>query len=208
MIPQGSQPSNCTEPRPPVAENLAAKADSLAKLRPTPEENQQCKKRILVVEDNAFVRECLVRYINLQQDVMCCGEADSIATAPGVLAAKAPDLVLLDLRLKDGESFGLIEMFRAKFPTVLVLVLSQADEAFYAERALGCGAKGYVMKQKGPAELLSAIRTVLSGGVYVSRALGTHLTTSGVRTAPDEPLETGIPPENMPGQAKEQTRKR
>jgi DNA-binding NarL/FixJ family response regulator len=175
----------------------------MAKLRPVPEENQPGKKRILVVEDNAFVRECLVRYINMQEDLICCGEADSIATAPGVMALKEPELVLLDLRLKDGESFGLIEMFKAQSPALLVLVLSQADEAFYAEKALSCGAKGYVMKQKGPAELLSAIRTVLNGGIYVSRALGANLGKSADASGV---LNPGISSEGDSGSPKGQAK--
>jgi DNA-binding NarL/FixJ family response regulator len=197
VIPQG-QWTDSAEPRHGGVESSTAKSDLLAQLRPSSDKNQPVKKRILVVEDNAFVRECLVRYINLQQDLICCGEADSIATAPGVVALHGPELVLLDLRLKDGESFGLIELLKAQFPAMLILVLSQADEAFYAERALSCGAKGYVMKQKGPAELLNAIRSVLNGGVYVSRALGVHLVKSGATLSRTEDVDPGISSQSGP----------
>src|SRR5260370_2575498 len=61
------------------------------------------KTRVLVVEDNSFVRAGIVKLINLQNDLTCCGEADSIASAPLMIAEKKPNLVLLDLRLKDGD---------------------------------------------------------------------------------------------------------
>src|SRR3989442_11603643 len=70
------------------------------------------RSRILVVEDNPFVREGVIRLVNRQMDLICCGEADSIAATPSLVAREKPNLVLLDLRLKDGESFDLLDMLR------------------------------------------------------------------------------------------------
>src|SRR5262245_60739747 len=127
------------------------------------------KARVLVVEDHSFVREGIVALVNRQVDLNCCGQADSIASASLVLAEQKPDLVLLDLRLKDGESFELINQLRAQAPKVSILVLSQRDESRFAERVLQLGANGYIMKQEAPEDLLAAMRTVLAGKVYVSR---------------------------------------
>ena len=131
--------------------------------------------RVLVVEDDPFVRGGIVCLINGHADLTCCGEAGSIAAAPTAVAAQKPDVVLLDLRLEDGEAFDLINSLRRQFPNVPILVLSQYDEKFYAERALQAGAKGYVMKEAATEHLLSALRTVLEGKVYLSPAMTARL---------------------------------
>src|SRR5262245_6139632 len=127
------------------------------------------KARVLVVEDHPFIREGIVALVNRQEDLNCCGHADSLATAPAMLMERKPDLVLLDLRLKDGESFELINSFKTQAPEVPILVLSQSDESVFAERVLRLGAKGYIMKQEAPEDLLTAMRAVLAGKVYVSQ---------------------------------------
>jgi len=133
------------------------------------------KTRVLVVEDNSFVRAGIVKLINRQSDLTCCGEADSIASALLMIAEKKPNLVLLDLRLKDGDSFELIDQLKQQSPRVPILVLSQGEEALYAERVLRAGADGYIMKQEAAAELLTAIRTVLHGKIYISRTMADRL---------------------------------
>ena len=65
----------------------------------------QEKVRVLVVEDNPFVRGGIVRLVNGQADMACCGEASSIADTPMAVAAQKPNVVLLDLKLEDGEAF-------------------------------------------------------------------------------------------------------
>ena len=132
--------------------------------------------RILVVEDPPFVRESLVRLINGQSDLACCGEADSLAAAPEVVGARMPNLVLLDLKLTDGESFPLIALLRHQFPAVAVLIFSQYDEQSYAPRALQHGAQGYIMKEAASEELLNAIHVVLSGRTFLSPAMAPRVT--------------------------------
>ena len=104
-----------------------------------------------------------------------CGEAGSIAETPSAVAAQRPDVVLLDLKLEDGEAFGLIDSLRRQFPKLPVLVLSHHDEKVYAERVLQAGARGYVMKEAATEHLLSALGTVLDGKIYLSPAMATRL---------------------------------
>ncbi len=141
----------------------------------TPAPGALGKSSILIVEDNQFVREGLVRLINRQPDLICCGETDTIAATSLAVATQRPDLVLLDLRLKDGESLGMINSLKEQFPDTAVLVLSQGDELLFAEKALRAGARGYVMKQESVEEILVAIRAVLLGRIYASRNMAGRL---------------------------------
>ena len=117
------------------------------------------------------MREGVVRLLNRQADLVCCGEAESIAATPLLVAEQKPDLLLLDLQLKDGEAFELIACLRAHFPAMPILVFSQGEESVHADRVLRAGAQGYLMKQEATGELLGAVRQVLGGGIYLSRAM-------------------------------------
>ena len=83
--------------------------------------------------------------------------------------------MLLDLRLGASDVFETIKGWKGRFPHLRVLVLSQFDEALYAERALRAGADGYVTKEASSEETLSAIRAVLAGDMYVSRTMAVGL---------------------------------
>ncbi len=129
------------------------------------------KARILIVDDHPSVRDGVLPLINRQVDMTCCGEAGTAAAAQQVIARLKPDLVLLDLRLGTGDGLELIKSLHSLFDSLKILVLSQLDEATFAERVLRAGARGYVMKEQASEELLGAVRTVLAGEVYASRAV-------------------------------------
>jgi DNA-binding NarL/FixJ family response regulator len=133
------------------------------------------KVRVLIVEDDPFVRAGIVRLINGEADLACCGEAGSIAAALAAVPTLKPGLVLLDLRLEDGEALDLIKSLHRQSPNLPILVLSQYDEKFYAERALQAGASGYLMKEAAAEHLLGALRIVLDGKTYLSPAMTARL---------------------------------
>lgn len=131
--------------------------------------------RILVAEDDAFVRAGIVGLLEEQAGLECCAEVDSIVTAARAAVQSRPDLLLLDLQLADGETLGLIHTLRIQFPALAILVVSHHDETLYAQKALQAGARGYLMKEAAPEHLLSAIRTVLEGRTYLSPAMHQRL---------------------------------
>ena len=124
--------------------------------------------RVLVVDDHPLVRQGLVQVINQQDDLVVCGEAATHPEALTALSASLPDLLVLDLRLKEGDGLEFIKAVKGRFPTLPVLVLSQFDEELYAERSLRAGASGYVMKEQASEDVLGAIRTVLAGRIYIT----------------------------------------
>ena len=80
------------------------------------------------------------------------------------------DVLLLDLSLPDGDGLDFIQEALNLQPELKVIVLSQRDEAVFAERALKCGARGYLMKSEASDQLLEAIHTVMDGSTWLSRA--------------------------------------
>ena len=134
------------------------------------------KTRVLVVDDHPFFRNGIIQWLNQQETLTCCSEAGTVAEARRAVAELRPDVVLLDLRLGDGDGLDLIRELSETHPQTRIVALSQLDEDTYAHRALRAGARGYVMKSEATETALSAIQTALSGETYVSRRVAARLT--------------------------------
>ena len=133
------------------------------------------KYKILLVDDHPIVREHLGALIRQEPDLEVCGEAEDVAQALEQMARHTPDLALVDLALKGSHGLELIKDARIRYPRLLMLVLSMHDESLFAERALHAGAKGYITKQEATAKVLTAIRCVLGGGIYLSAQMEARL---------------------------------
>ena len=106
---------------------------------------------------------------------MVCAEAATRQAGLVAIAAAKPDLVIADLSVADSDGLELIKDIKARFPRLPVLALSMHEEAAYAGRALRAGACGYVTKQELDATVLTAIRRVLAGEIYTSKAISRSL---------------------------------
>jgi DNA-binding NarL/FixJ family response regulator len=142
------------------------------------ETTQQLK--IVLVDDHPMVRERLAEIIGREPDLTVCGEAESHAQALDVIAAQSPDLVIIDLTLKNSNGLELIRELHDRYPRLLMLVLSMHDDALHAERAIRAGACGYITKQEATRKIMLAIRRVLEGGVYLNEALYAQFTSQMV----------------------------
>jgi DNA-binding NarL/FixJ family response regulator len=128
------------------------------------------QQRILIVDDHPIFRKGIVMLLEHEQDIIICGEAETATQAMGLVESHEFDLVIADISLKDTNGIELVKSLKALKPHLPVLVLSMHDESLYAERALRAGARGYLMKQAPPDELVAAIRQVLRGDLYLSAA--------------------------------------
>lgn len=126
------------------------------------------KKRVFIVDDHPMMRHGMVQLIELEPDLECSGEAETAAQALNLVAARIPDLILLDISLPDKNGLELLKDLQVFHPTIPVLVFSMHDESVYAERVLRAGGRGYIMKQEGGKKLMQAIRQVLQGRIYLS----------------------------------------
>ncbi len=127
--------------------------------------------KVLIVDDHPAAREGLAVRLSRQAGFQLCGEAADIASALQLAAATGPDVVVVDIALKGGSGLDLTKRLRDRNPHLRVLVWSMYSESVYAERALRVGASGYVEKTEATDAIVSAIRHVLSGGVYLSPAM-------------------------------------
>jgi len=131
--------------------------------------------KIIIVDDHPIVREGLVNLIKEEKDLEICGQAEDAQQAIQSIKELKPDVAIVDISLKETSGLILIKDIKNHFPNVRVLVLSMHDESLYAERALRAGAMGYVMKQVGTENLVSAIHQVMNGQIYLSDALTSKL---------------------------------
>lgn len=165
----------------------------------TPESGRS-KTRILVVDDHPIVREGISKLIDQETDLTVCGQAEDANDARKAVKTLKPDMVIVDISLKETSGMDLIKDLQSLYPRMPVLTLSMHDESLYAERALRAGAKGYVMKQEAPEKVITAIRTVMRGQLYVSERVTTRMMhklvgsrsdpeTGGVDTLSDRELE-------------------
>jgi DNA-binding NarL/FixJ family response regulator len=131
-------------------------------------EKHPAKTRILILEEHPLLRHGLTEYLNSQPDMIVCGETDNIRDARQKLNECKPLLLLTALRLGTGDTLEFVKALKAERPGLLIVVYSAFEETIFAERAVRAGADGYVMKKAPKEELLTAIRDVLSGNIYVS----------------------------------------
>lgn len=134
------------------------------------------KNGILIVDNHPVFRQGLVQLINAQSDLVICGEADTQGSALMALVSGKPQLVIVDLGLKNSSSgLELIKDLKIQHPGMPVLVLTMHEETLYAERCLRAGARGYIMKDQPGEEILLAVRRLLCGKLYVSDEIATKM---------------------------------
>jgi DNA-binding NarL/FixJ family response regulator len=138
-------------------------------------ESADSRSRILIVDDHPVVRRGLRMLIDDEPDLFVCGEAGDADEAIRALDAKKPDLVIVDLSLKESSGLELIKRIKSRNSAAKMLVSSMFDESLYAERVLNAGALGYVSKQEAMEKVIEAIRCVLSGRVYLSAAMSDRM---------------------------------
>lgn len=131
--------------------------------------------KLLIVDDHPLVREGLKARLSTLAAVEVVGEAGDAREAAAQLAATRPDLVLMDVGMKDVNGIELTRRLLAERPDLLVLVLSMYDNPEYVNRAMQAGARGYVLKDAPASDIVDAIAAVTSGGTFLSPAVSGRL---------------------------------
>jgi DNA-binding NarL/FixJ family response regulator len=120
--------------------------------------------RVFLVDDHEVVRRGVAEVLEDDPDLTVAGEAGSVAEALARVPAVRPDVVVIDMRLPDGDGAELCRVLRDRVPGLRCIVLTSYSEQDALEAAIRSGASGFLLKQvRGPA-LVSAVRTVAAGG--------------------------------------------
>ncbi len=134
------------------------------------------KRKVLIVDDHPVVRDGLTSLINHEDDLFVCGEAGEAHQALKAISELKPDVVIVDITLGDSDGIELTKDIKARHAKLPVIVLSMLhDESIYAERVLHAGARAYLMKDAVSEKIITAIRTVLNGEIYVSDIMAKKL---------------------------------
>ena len=131
--------------------------------------------RVLVVDDHPVVRQGLVTMLEEATDILVVGQAANGHEALAVFRQQQPDVTLMDLRMPQMDGVAAITAICAEFPAARIIVLTtySGDEDIY--QGLRAGAKGYVLKDAEPQELLDAIRGVHKGQKHIPPQVGAKL---------------------------------
>ncbi|MCA9019823.1 MAG: response regulator transcription factor [Planctomycetaceae bacterium] len=131
-------------------------------------QSNQLKSQIMIIDSHPIVREGFSRLIEKQQDLQVCAEISSKDEAIKQIGLVSPDLIIIDISLKDSNGLGLIKEIKSQLDQIKILVVSIHDETLFAERSIRDGALGFINKQANSDELLKAIYRVLEGKIYLS----------------------------------------
>ena len=130
--------------------------------------NPKSTARIVIVDDHAIVRYGMNVLLSGANDLELCGEAENVDEAIRAITSLKPDAAVIDIVLKEESGLDLIRTLRENDETLPLLVMSMHNESTHAEKALRAGAQGYIMKENADEVLVEALRTILSGKLYVS----------------------------------------
>jgi DNA-binding NarL/FixJ family response regulator len=128
---------------------------------------REARAQVVLVEDHPMFREQLAHLINKQPDMSVCAEVDNTTDGLAAIMCQQPALAIVDITLKGSSGLELLKDLRAQGSKVAVLILSMHAESLYAERALRAGANGYITKEEASAKVMTAIRQVLAGEIYL-----------------------------------------
>ncbi len=132
--------------------------------------------KVFIVDDHRIVSESLKQRLDQEEDLKVCGIAENANDAINEIAKIQPQLVIVDINLKGGASgLELIRAIKGRYPRIHSLALSMHEEDLFAERAIRAGAMGYVMKSELTRTLLTAIRQVIDGKIYLSENVTSRL---------------------------------
>jgi two-component system, NarL family, response regulator NreC len=127
--------------------------------------------KLLIADDHIVLRSGLRMLIDAQSDMEVVGEADNGSQVLVLAESLQPDLILLDLSMPGLGGLETLPLLKKIAPRTRILILTMHDDESYLRQALRDGASGYVLKRAADTELLSAIRSVMRGEVYLHPSL-------------------------------------
>jgi two-component system NarL family response regulator len=149
-------------------------------------ESLAAKPKILIADDHHLVLDAVTFMTSPLYDVRV---VDTLSAVEREMTAFSPDLLILDVRMPDGDGFEMAARLLASRPDLKILFLSMHTESKFIRRAIETGASGYLPKRVSGDELMLAIQTILSGGKYLGSRSNPPATTFGEISLTDRQVE-------------------
>lgn len=155
----------------------------------------QTSIRVTIVDDHGIVRQGL-RALLTRPGMEVVGEADGGDAAVALARTQQPDVMLLDIRMKDGDGLQALPQIKAVSPRTSVIMLTTYANPGYLARAISQGASGYLSKETDPDQIVRAVQAAASGEALIDRTLLQAALTAAADYAPPmpEPAEMEIEP--------------
>ena len=131
--------------------------------------------RVIIADDHKIIRVGLRGLLEREKDIEVTGEAESAEEVLNLMASKPTDVVLMDIDLGDTDGISATRKIKEVYPLIHVLGLTMHEEPDYIIKMLEAGASGYLLKNAGREELLSAIHAVAKGDSYFSQKVSATL---------------------------------
>ena len=135
----------------------------------------QAPIRVFSVDDHPLLREGIAALVNNQPDMVIAGEASTGGEALQLFKELQPDVTLMDLRLPDMSGIDTLIALRSEFPEARIIMLTTFEGDVEIQRALQAGARGYLLKNMPPSELVDVIRQVHAGKKRIPPAIASQL---------------------------------
>ncbi|MEO8357489.1 MAG: response regulator transcription factor [Chloroflexota bacterium] len=127
--------------------------------------------RIVLADDHGILRAGLRNLLNAEPDLEVVGEAADGVEVLEMVEASNPDLILMDISMPHMGGIDVLQHLSAKQPASKVLMLTVHEDESLLKKAIRAGASGYVVKRAAESELITAIRTVMRGDIYIHPAM-------------------------------------
>ncbi|MWV11807.1 response regulator [Pseudomonas sp. R-28-1W-6] len=148
--------------------------------------------RIALVDDHALIRDGIRALLGVMPQFEMVGEAESATEALSLLERVQPDVLLVDIGLKDSTGLELTRTLSQQYPGVRVLILSMYDNLEYVRSSIRAGARGYVLKDAPSREIIAAIAAIAAGGTFYSSDIARRLADQSLESHSLSPREVQI----------------
>ena len=148
------------------------------------------KFSIYLVDDHKLIRDLWTQIFRLQPNMEVVGESGDLQEAVAAIKSKRPDIVLLDINIKNESGMDAVPELRKSVPGIKIIAATMHNQVAYAKKMLQLGAKAYVTKNSSYEEMLQAIEDVMSGKIYICKEIKDLLSDQLI--APENLLEEGL----------------
>jgi len=148
--------------------------------------------RVALVDDHSLVRDGIRALLSVMPRLDVVGEAENGAQAIEMVGRCQPDLLLMDISLKDMNGLELTRLLGKRYPSLKILILSMYDNHEYVSESVRSGASGYVLKNAPSREIVAAIEAIIGGGTFYSAEIAQRLASDPAADTELTPRESQV----------------